>query len=133
MLGEECGRTFLQIEGLRRHRETVHLNIKRHVCKHCGVAYTTTTNLKNHIRYIHEAPPGELRRGPGRPSGPKLGEGPSIKKYVCSICGVGYTANQNLKKHLIRCHQVKSKEVLLGLHPHDVTTLLPKVVGDMLS
>ena len=50
----------------------MHLNIKKFVCKYCGVDYTTNNNLKKHIRKIHMAPPGETRRGAGRP--PRIGK-----------------------------------------------------------
>ena len=50
---EDCGKTFTPLRNLRRHRETVHLNIKKYVCKYCPSAYTQNRSLQRHIIKQH--------------------------------------------------------------------------------
>ena len=96
---------------IRRHTDTVHLNIKNHECKICKKKFQDLKNLDLHIQRLHEkkrvfckicskfySPPLKhhmLRRH---------------KEKLCDHCGGHFENDDFLRKHLRENHQDKIKQ-----------------------
>ena len=50
---QQCPKTFSRKDGLARHVEAIHLNIK-HTCTDCGLAFKNKFRLDDHVKGIHE-------------------------------------------------------------------------------
>lgn len=50
-----CGKSFGTITDLRRHVREVHNKIRSHVCLQCGLSFLQKAHLSTHVMAIHEA------------------------------------------------------------------------------
>ena len=74
-----CGRGFSQPSGLNRHMRT-HTGATPYSCAFCKKAFKQKSHLSRHTR-IHTG-----------------------QKFVCPICGAGYTEKYGLRRHTIQDH-----------------------------
>ena len=79
---EQCPYTSPKSSRIRRHIETVHKNIWKHVCGECGYAASYKSDLKRHIDGVHK----------------------DIKNHVCEKCGFAASQKANLRKHIEAVH-----------------------------
>ena len=49
-----CAKAFGKLEGLRRHKETVHEGLKKYKCEQCGNAFGQIGDLNRHIKNVHK-------------------------------------------------------------------------------
>ncbi|OON13677.1 zinc finger, C2H2 type [Opisthorchis viverrini] len=54
---EECGKTFSQKDGLRKHVQTVHSKLGCFTCAQCGKSLSSSFALRKHINSMHESVP----------------------------------------------------------------------------
>jgi len=78
---KECGNAFWDKSNLRRHIKSVHNKMKDHICKYCGYAASEKFNLEIHIKEIHD----------------KI-------KHVCKECGYAASREGSLKEHIKAVH-----------------------------
>eukprot|EP00088_Acartia_fossae_P009145 TRINITY_DN14415_c0_g1_i9.p1 TRINITY_DN14415_c0_g1~~TRINITY_DN14415_c0_g1_i9.p1 ORF type:complete len:474 (+),score=93.72 TRINITY_DN14415_c0_g1_i9:32-1453(+) len=78
-----CQYTALKKGSVKKHKESVHLNI-RHKCPHCDHSATKKDHLKQHILSIHEG-----------------------VRYNCDVCDFTTSDPSTLRKHKIHVHQGK--------------------------
>ena len=75
---EDCDKTFLEEDNLKKHILVIHLGHKDiHWCEACGLSFSQTSNLTRHIETVHDG----------------------IRKFKCELCGVFKKQKVELKKH----------------------------------
>ena len=82
---DECGVSFRLIEGLKRHKRSVHRNEKNFECPHCPPGtrkFFTRSILVSHIRGFHQLD----------------------KQHPCPECGRGFPRAYELKRHISTVH-----------------------------
>ena len=80
---EQCNYTTASRGHLKQHINTIHNNIKNHVCGECGYAASTKSRLKIHIKAVHK----------------------NIRSHVCGECGYAASQKIHLKKHIEAVHE----------------------------
>lgn len=113
------------------HINTLHPDVKDHVCSECGSAYKHKCDLNRHIKYVHVLCGKRKQPKPKRKQCPKCEKTFQQKfalenhitvvhegkiPYVCPQCGKGFKNAQGLKGHIITIHE-KSKSFLCSLCP----------------
>ena len=71
-----CGLKVISISSLSRHKKRAH-SPDEFPCPVCGKLFKHKSNLKDHVRFVHE----------------------KIKKYECSSCGLKFSECRYLRKH----------------------------------
>ena len=79
--------TYFSSFGLRNHKDTIHLGIKRHKCKDCEFGTVSQSKLEDHINQVHL----------------------KIKPYKCNTCDKSFSRSSHLKGHIARVHAEKVK------------------------
>ena len=80
-----CGYVSSKKSDLKMHIKQVHEKIRDHACTECEFTASQKNNLKAHIERVHE----------------------NKKKYFCAECGYAATSKGSLKKHTDRVHHQK--------------------------
>jgi hypothetical protein len=78
----KCHKRFAVKGKLKRHNDTVHLKLRKHVCEVCGRAFAENANLQSHIRMRHD----------------------KIRSAPCFQCGKTYANDSALMAHVRRVH-----------------------------
>ena len=76
-VARHAGKAFFDKGYLKDHKETVHLKIRRHVCKECDKSFGLEVNLKGHIKRVH------LR----------------LRPHSCTHCSKSFATRGDLKTH----------------------------------
>ena len=71
-----CGLKVLSISSLNKHKKRAHSS-DEFPCPVCGKLFKHKSNLKDHVRLVHE----------------------KIRKYQCSLCGLKFSERRYLRKH----------------------------------
>ena len=86
---DQCDHVTFSKNALTDHNDTQHLQIKKHVCHHCGKSYSSKLSMRKHFSSVHR-------------------EGSPIKaKYKCDYCGKCYKLLNSLKAHVASNHERK--------------------------
>ncbi len=83
-----CGKMLHDSRTLRRHEDSVHLNIRPHGCPHCSKRFSCASGLREHVMAIHER----------------------VKAFVCEVCGLALSTRQSLHAHRL-VHQENTKSI----------------------
>ena len=78
----KCHKKFTKKESLKRHDDTVHLKLRKHVCEVCGRAFGENGTLQAHIRMRHD----------------------KVRSAPCFHCGKTFSKDTNLMAHVRRVH-----------------------------
>jgi Zinc finger, C2H2 type len=79
----ECHQDFVREHVMRRHIQSVHLQIREYQCQSCDKDFADQSTLNQHVTAVH------LKRKP----------------WTCSVCGANFTQSSSLGKHRRRFHQ----------------------------
>ena len=76
-----CHASFTTMSSLRRHHNSVHMQVKMFECNACGKRFTQKENYTDHTN-SHR----------------------NIKAHKCNFCGAAYTYRSMLRHHIIKQH-----------------------------
>ena len=79
---DSCGKSFTTSGNLKRHIKTIHKGERNYKCDSCGKSLNTSGYLKIHINTVHEGQ----------------------RNHKCDSCGKSFTASGNLKRHINIIH-----------------------------
>jgi hypothetical protein len=79
----ECHQDFAREHVMRRHIQSVHLQLREYQCQSCNRDFADQSTLNQHVTAVH------LKRKP----------------WTCSVCGQNFTQSSSLGKHRRRFHQ----------------------------
>ena len=51
---QECGKSFNQKGNLKRHKDTIHLGLKKFCCEFCQKEFSKKDNMMHHISKLHD-------------------------------------------------------------------------------
>ncbi|XP_045208206.2 zinc finger protein 729-like [Mercenaria mercenaria] len=128
-----CLKEFKDKWGRTKHVNAVHLNIRKHVCEHCGFRFKNSWHLKMHVSSVHTKDISRInpsRSYADRPFRYKCSyEGClkqfkdkweekkhvnavhlNIRKYQCEFCGYRAKTFNALKVHLLAIHTKESEK-----------------------
>ena len=80
---EQCGKSFVQSQGLKRHIENVHEKSKIYQCDLCDKSYNRPYRLEEHKMTVHEG----------------------IRSYPCPECGKGFGKQYQVNNHIMTVHE----------------------------
>ena len=87
---EVCGRKFTSTSNLRQHLRTVHSAVgPRHKCDVCGKKFTQNSHLSRHLRTVHSAD-GRI--------------------HQCDVCGSKFKRSDCLNFHLRTLHSADGQD-----------------------
>jgi hypothetical protein len=109
-----CGKTF-DAQGLRKHRQNVHLvdfNGQMFHCDICPIAKPTKRLLQNHIRRTHVVKwhscetCGKMLKNRDTWKKHQLVHGNTKSENICELCprSPGFVTKTELRKHMANCH-----------------------------
>ena len=78
---EKCNQRFRDSSNLKAHIRRVHEGEKNLVCTYCGKLFFDNHGLKVHVEKVHEFP--------------------NLREHNCDECGKAYKSKEHLKKHKI--------------------------------
>ncbi|XP_013419811.1 zinc finger protein 568-like [Lingula anatina] len=81
LICSHCGKSCWGFKALKSHEKKIHINEKKHKCKHCGKPFPSDSELKLHMR-TH------------------TGE----KPHICQYCARGFALKATLKIHEMTMH-----------------------------
>ena len=84
---DECKSLFVTMKGLKRHKNSIHLNLRPFKCTECASTFTRKEIFQNHMNSIHL----------------------KLKPYECGQCSAAFSRKDLLKRHI--------KDVHLDLKP----------------
>jgi len=105
---------YAKKSNLKQHIETVHENIRKHVCKQCGYAASGKSNLKQHIESVHEKKKDHVCNECGKAFTKKAlkvhirGVHQKIKNFICGECGRAFSQKGDLTRHQKRHEKLGS-------------------------
>ena len=79
-----CDKNFTSKPHLKRHRESVHLGIRKFKCGYCDKAFVDSRQVKRHTNSVHL----------------------KLKPHTCDICNKAFASPTNLKSHINNVHNV---------------------------
>lgn len=83
---KECPTCGKIVQDVRRHHETVHLNIRNHQCDLCQKRFNKKSGLERHFLMVHE----------------------QQKNYICDLCGKAFGEKSLLTKHKSRHNSIRT-------------------------
>lgn len=87
--GKICGKKFVENHFLNSHIKVAHRNIREFVCKECGICYASSTDLRSHMKNIHEK-----------------------MRIKCEFCGSLMGSKSYYRKHILLHHKNLDDEAL---------------------
>ena len=78
---EKCNQSFRDSSNMKAHVRRVHEKVKNLVCTYCGKFFFENHGLKVHVEKVHEFP--------------------NLREHSCDACGKAYKSKEHLKKHKI--------------------------------
>lgn len=75
---KQCDARFSSLRALKTHLLT-HTGERPHPCDQCDMSFRQTATLANHKKFVHQR----------------------IRRFVCGICGSRSATAQNLRKHAL--------------------------------
>ena len=81
-----CGKIFSELSNLKRHIKAIHEGIKAHKCEKCGKSFSQAAGLKIHIKGVHEGVKHNY-------------------DHHCDTCGKSFTQSSSLKIHVKSVHE----------------------------
>jgi uncharacterized C2H2 Zn-finger protein len=88
----ECGQCFGQNSDLKKHIRTIHEQRKDFQCPTCHMTFGHSSTLARHIRTVHE----------------------QRRDFKCPRCDKTFCANQALQKHIRTQHEDKKRKLRVG-------------------
>ena len=79
---DECKYLFVTKKVLRRHKNSVHLNLRPFNCSQCSLSFNRKYHLKYHVDSVHL----------------------KLKPYECGQCSAAFSRKDSLKKHIHDFH-----------------------------
>ena len=108
---DECKSLFVTKKGLKRHSNSIHLNLRPFNCSKCSLSFNRKHHLQYHMNSVHlKLKPHEC----GQCSA-KFSRKEHLKKHIndvhlnlkpfkCSHCSTAFNRNSNMKSHFKRIH-----------------------------
>ena len=78
-----CGIKMTSSNNLANHRKCVHEVTRNHICETCGKSFAYQTDLRNHRKFVHEG----------------------TRNHTCETCGKGFAYPRDLRKHNAKTHE----------------------------
>ena len=95
-----CGKQFLHLRNMKRHKYSIHMNLDQHQCKVCGKELKGTFNLKVHLKTQHKVIQTTIAVEAKMPSS-------APNEYVCETCSKVFNCKGNLNQHIHGVHEKK--------------------------
>ena len=88
-LCDKCEKSYFLKSQLKQHIKIVHETLRDEKCEICGKGFAVRSQLSKHINKVHNKHRQKLKS----------------KGHQCSICGISFSEKYELKRHILRVHE----------------------------
>ena len=88
-LCDKCEKSYFLKSQLKQHIKIVHEKLRDEKCEICGKGFAVRSQLSQHINKVHNKQKQKLKS----------------KDHQCSICGISFSEKHELKRHILRVHE----------------------------
>ncbi|CAL8134436.1 unnamed protein product [Orchesella dallaii] len=93
---KECGKSFSDVAGVKKHIKHIHLKLRTRECPKCGKKFRDTHNMNRHMKDVHAL---------------------SKSDFPCNLCSIVLCSADGLFRHKRNVHGVKDEPIPIGTPP----------------
>ena len=106
-----CQKTFYKFSNLKRHKETVHLKIKKYNCEICEQPFHSQADIRKHCQRIHSKDVIKCDMCPKVVARLYLKQHMNLVHHGlygidCDYCDTSFTSKVGMKKHIKKIHKI---------------------------